>query len=120
MKFTFDFWQAGRKKHRVTVLAGLRARPGRQDRLLKLLRALAGPTRRENGCLCFTLHQSQVDSELFTIYEIWEGEDFLRAHSKTPHAQSFRAAAPELLEGARASHPLEDRGLNSRERNPNG
>jgi quinol monooxygenase YgiN len=99
MKFPFDFSHAESKKRPVALLAGLRARTGQEGRLLKLLRNLAVSTRRENGCLCNILHQSEADSELFTIYQIWEGEEFLEAHAKTSHTQSFRGAAPDLLEG---------------------
>jgi quinol monooxygenase YgiN len=99
MKLSFDFWHAGRKKHRVTLLAGLRARPGRRERILKLLYVLALATREEEGCVCYIPHQSSVDPELFTIYQVWESDEHLEAHARTPHAQSFRAEAPTLLEG---------------------
>jgi hypothetical protein len=31
--------------------------------------------------------------------QVWEGEEFLEAHAKAPHVQSFRIEAPQLLEG---------------------
>lgn len=99
MKFPMDLRPAGTQKLRITHLAGLRACPGRQDQLLKLLRDLAGATRTEAGCVCYILHQSAIDAELFTIYQVWEGDEFLKAHAATSHARSFSAVAPDLLEG---------------------
>ena len=99
MKSLFGFMSIGPPKHHLTVLAGLRARPGQQDCLLKLLRDMVTKTRREKGCICYILHQSEKDSELFTIYQTWECEEYLNAHANTPHVQSFGAAVPNMLEG---------------------
>jgi quinol monooxygenase YgiN len=99
MKFLFGFSSADRKKDRITLLAGLRACPSQRARLLQRLHDLAGPTRKEKGCISFDVHRSQVDPDLFTIYQAREGEEFLEAHAKTLHVQSFRAEAPQLLEG---------------------
>jgi len=99
MKSFFEFRLAEPDKRHLTILAGLRARPGHQDALLKLLRGVVEPTRQEKGCLCYILHQSQKDPELFTIYQAWEDESFLKTHAKMPYVQSFGAAVPNLLEG---------------------
>jgi quinol monooxygenase YgiN len=99
MKFSFDFWHTGRSKHRVTLLAGLRARPGQQERVRKMLYELAEATRNERTCVCYIPHQSSVDPELFTIYQVWESQEQLEGHARTQHTQYFRAEAPALLEG---------------------
>jgi quinol monooxygenase YgiN len=45
------------------------------------------------------LHQSQTDPALFVFYENWTSEAHLDAHSKSPHIQSFRKVAGEILAG---------------------
>jgi quinol monooxygenase YgiN len=60
---------------------------------------LLSPTRAEAGCVNYDLHQSQTDPALFVFYENWTSEAHLDAHSKSPHIQSFRKVAGEILEG---------------------
>jgi quinol monooxygenase YgiN len=59
-----------RKRDRTTLLAGLRARSSQHNRPLKRLRDLAGPNRKEKGYVCFVVHRSQVDPDLFTISQV--------------------------------------------------
>jgi quinol monooxygenase YgiN len=83
----------------VTVIAHIRAKPGQESRVRKLLQELLPPTRAEAGCINYDLHQSQTDPALFVFYENWTSEAHLEAHSKSAHIQSLRRVAGELLEG---------------------
>jgi quinol monooxygenase YgiN len=86
-------------EHHIVLVAGLRARPGREKQVCDLIRKLLEPTRAESGCLTLDLHRSVVDSELFFIYQVWQDELSFENHTHTEHARAFKNAAPELLEG---------------------
>ncbi len=83
----------------LTVIAHIRAKPGQESRVRQVLQGLVSPTRAEPGCINYDLHQSQTDPALFLFYENWTSEAHLDAHSKSPHIQSFRKIAGEILAG---------------------
>jgi quinol monooxygenase YgiN len=83
----------------IVLVAGLRARPGREKALQELLVQMLEPTRDEPGCLTYNLHQSVVDPELFFVYAVWQDETCAEKHSHMKHALAFKTVARELLEG---------------------
>ena len=83
----------------LTVIAHVRAKPGQESRVRQILEGLLAPTRAEAGCINYDLHQSQMDPALFVFYENWTSEAHLEAHSKSPHIQSLRKVAGEILAG---------------------
>ena len=83
----------------LTVIAHIRAKPGQESRVRQVLQGLVSATRAEAGRINYDLHQSQTDPALFVFYENWTSEAHLDAHSKSPHIQSFRKVAGEILAG---------------------
>ena len=83
----------------IVLVAGLRARPGREKALQVLLEQMLEPTRDEPGCLTYDLHQSVVDPELFFVYAVWQDETCVEKHWTMKHSLAFKNVAPELLEG---------------------
>ena len=83
----------------VTVIAKIRARPGREGRVREELRKLLAPTRAEAGCMNYDLHESPTDPQEFVFYENWTSAAHLDAHLKSPHIQAWFELAPQLLEG---------------------
>lgn len=81
----------------VHVVARLVARPDTVAELRVLLLSLIEPTRREAGCLRYSLLQNAADPTDFTFIEEWADEAALEAHFTTPHLQAALAQAPELL-----------------------
>ena len=61
------------------------------------LLALVEPTRSENGCLNYDLHQDTEDSSLFMFYENWTSKQDLDKHLQSPHLQALRAKAEGLF-----------------------
>ncbi|MBY8974737.1 antibiotic biosynthesis monooxygenase [Rhodobacteraceae bacterium NNCM2] len=58
---------------------------GEVDRLKSEMEAVIEATRAEPGCRLYTFSR-QVDApDTIRIFEIWESEEALRAHFKTPH-----------------------------------
>jgi len=87
-------------KEAVTLVVILRAKEG-QDALLEAeLRALTGPTRREDGCLTYDLHANTEVPGSFLLHEVWASREHHRLHTKTPHFLRWDARKDALL-GAR-------------------
>jgi quinol monooxygenase YgiN len=82
---------------KVTVIAQIHAKPGREAEVRQALLALCEPTRAEKGCINYDLHQSLQDPALFLFHENWASNADLDAHSQSPHLQAWRKLAAELL-----------------------
>jgi quinol monooxygenase YgiN len=82
----------------LTVIAYMRAAPGKRDELRAALEALIGPTRQEKGYVNYDLHQSIEDPDRFFFYENWESAEDLDAHLAAPHLVEFAARIPDLLD----------------------
>ncbi len=75
----------------ITMIARLRAAPGKGDALAGLLTEQAGVVRRaEAGCLYYRLHRSNDDPELFVFYEAYVSEAALDVHRNSPHMAAYR------------------------------
>jgi len=83
----------------LTVIASMRAKPGKEQELREALEALIEPTQQEAGYVNYDLHQSISDPAVFYFYENWESGGHLDAHLDTPHLQQFAGRLHELLDG---------------------
>lgn len=80
-----------------TVLALFRAKPGKESELKKVLMGLLEPTRKEPGCLDYTLHCDLHDPASFMFYENFINKEAHDEHCKTPYFLAWRARQGELL-----------------------
>ena len=83
----------------LTVVAELKAKPGREEEVRSLLLSVIEPVRAEEGCLQYDLHVSTADPAAFVFYENWKDADALKAHARSAHMKEFGAKAAELLDG---------------------
>lgn len=81
----------------LTVIATLRARPGKEAELKDYLSTLVAYTRTEMGCVSYDLNQQQGDPGLFVMVEYWTGRSALDQHLSMPYMQEFAASVPALL-----------------------
>jgi quinol monooxygenase YgiN len=81
----------------VTVFALLKAKPGREETVKQELLALVGPTRTEEGCINYDLHQSLDQKGQFRFYENWTSKELLDHHLESAHVKRFIAKADQLL-----------------------
>jgi quinol monooxygenase YgiN len=81
----------------VTLVVILRPRDGQDMMLEAELRALIGPTRKEEGCLRYDLHRSIEGPGAFLLHEIWETREHHTAHTKTDHFLRWNARKDALL-----------------------
>ncbi|MGH3148578.1 MAG: putative quinol monooxygenase [Rubrobacter sp.] len=80
----------------VSVVARAKAPEGMTDRLRGELEALVEPTRSEEGCINYDLHQGTEDPSVFFFYENWQSVDDLNRHLESPHVQAFLGNMDEL------------------------
>jgi quinol monooxygenase YgiN len=84
-------------KDAATLLVILRPREGQDIFLEAELRALIGPTRKEEGCLRYDLYRSTEGPAAYLLYEIWESRNHHTAHTKTDHFLRWNARKDSLL-----------------------
>ena len=84
-------------KNAVTLAVILRPRDGQDLMLEAELRALIGPTRKEEGCLRYDLHRSVEGPSAYLLHEIWETREHHTAHTKTDHFLRWNARKDALL-----------------------
>ncbi|MBL8292313.1 MAG: antibiotic biosynthesis monooxygenase [Bryobacterales bacterium] len=75
----------------------MKAKAGKEDDLRRALIALVAPTRQEDGCVQYDLHEKTDEPGRFVFYENWVSADHLARHAASAHIQSFRAGAGDLL-----------------------
>jgi quinol monooxygenase YgiN len=86
--------------NQVVVLAALKVKSGMEDHAKTVLRRVLSPTRQEQGCLTYDLHQSATDATEFMLYEAWESQEALDAHaaSTAEHRLTLRRELATLLD----------------------
>ena len=82
----------------LTVIAYMKAKPGKEQELHDALVALIEPTTQEDGYVNYDLHQGVEDPGVFFFYENWESADHLDAHLQTPHLVEFAGRLDEFLD----------------------
>lgn len=90
----------------LSVVATMRAQPGKEQELRELLESLISPTRAEDDNVTYALHQGAQDPAVFIFYENWASQAALDAHLGTPHLQAALPRIPELLDGDLVITPL--------------
>ena len=81
----------------VTVIARFRAAEGAEVELKELLLSLIEPSRSDEGCISYDLHQAFNDPALFVFHETWENKELLSKHSATEHVKQFRSKSKALI-----------------------
>ncbi|HTF26412.1 MAG TPA: putative quinol monooxygenase [Candidatus Limnocylindria bacterium] len=84
-------------KDAVTLIVILRAREGQETLLEAELRALAGPSRREEGCLTYNLHRAIDTPGALLLHEVWASREAHTEHTHTPHFLRWNARKDTLL-----------------------
>ena len=83
----------------IILIAKAKAKPGMEEQVKKELMALLGPSRSEEGCVQYNLHQSSDDPTVFMFYENWASKEALDTHIQTMHLQALLNKADEILDG---------------------
>jgi quinol monooxygenase YgiN len=84
-------------KDAVTLIVQLRPREGQEILLEAELRALLGPTRKEDGCLVYDLYRTTEGPAAYMLYEVWASRADHMRHTNTPHFLRWNARKDALL-----------------------
>jgi quinol monooxygenase YgiN len=88
------------KEKKVSVLAYVKAKAGFEERVREACLALVAPSRAEEGCLNYDLHQSIENIGRFMFYENWMSKERLERHLERPHSLAFDERTEGMLEEA--------------------
>jgi quinol monooxygenase YgiN len=81
------------------VIAVARAQPGKEATMEAALRECAGPTRRQPGCVAFTLLRKAGDPAVLVGFERWSSRAAHDAHLRGAHVQRLMGAMGPALAG---------------------
>ena len=82
----------------LTVVAKLVARQESVEIVKSELIKLVEPTRCEDGCIEYMLHQDNANPAVFIFYENWDNEGCLAKHKETEHYKSCFGAIGNLIQ----------------------
>jgi quinol monooxygenase YgiN len=82
----------------LTIVAKITAKKESAEEVKGELLKMIAPTRKEEGCIDYCLHQDNTDSTVFIFYENWESAVFLEKHINSDHYKAYVRAVEGLIE----------------------
>jgi len=82
---------------KLTVVAKVVAKSDAVNAVKTELYKLIAPTRKEDGCIEYKLHQDNEDPTVFIFYETWDSLDCLQKHTNTDHYKAYAQAVGDML-----------------------
>ncbi|MEE8176920.1 MAG: putative quinol monooxygenase [Acidobacteriota bacterium] len=86
------------ENQKVTVVARIKAKPGKEAQVKQVLSQLLSPTRLEAGCINYDMHESFDNPAHFLFHENWTNQEALNKHLETAHLKNFLNQADQLLD----------------------
>ena len=83
---------------KISLVAIIRAKKESGECVRSELSKLVAPTRKEDGCIEYNLHQDNDAPEVFVFYEIWEGAAYLEKHLSSDHYRKCGNAIVGMIE----------------------
>jgi len=83
---------------RLTVVAKVVAKKESVESVKTELLKLVAPTRGEEGCIDYNLHQDNDRPALFIFHENWESAACLEKHMNSDHFKEYIRAVEGLIE----------------------
>jgi quinol monooxygenase YgiN len=81
----------------ILLVARFRAKAGKEEEVGNILVSLVEPTRAEEGCVFYYLHQVKEEKGHFLFYECFRNEEAFNIHVETPYIKGFLDRKDELL-----------------------
>ena len=81
----------------LTVVAHVKARPGREAEVRKELLSLVEPSRKDPGCLTYDLHQAVDNPASFMFHENWTSKGLLDQHLQKPDLQAVLGRVGQMV-----------------------
>ena len=89
---------------KLTIVAKILAKAEKRELVKTELLKLIEPTRAEEGCINYDLHQDNENPNLFLFYENWESRELWQKHMGNDHLAEYVKAT----EGAVAEFVLNE------------
>jgi len=90
--------------NQLTIVARIEANADNIDLVKTELLKLIEPTRLEDGCIQYDLHQDNTNPAVFMFFENWESRELWQNHMNNDHLKAYMQAT----EGAVASFTLNE------------
>jgi len=90
--------------NQLTIVARIEANADSIDLVKTELLKLIAPTRVEDGCIQYDLHQDNSNPAVFMFFENWESRELWQNHMNNDHLKAYMQAT----EGAVASFTLNE------------
>ena len=81
----------------LTVVAQIKARPGKESQVRQELLSLVAPSRKDAGCLNYDLHQALDNPALFLFHENWTSKADLDQHLQKPDLHAVLGREGQLV-----------------------
>ncbi len=81
----------------LTVIAQIKAKPGKELEVRGELLSLIVPSRKDAGCVNYDLHQALDNPALFMFHENWASKTHLEQHLQKPDLQAALARVGQLV-----------------------
>ena len=81
----------------LTVIAQIKAKPGKEGQVRQELLSLVAPSRKDAGCLNYDLHQALDHPALFLFHENWASQAHLDQHLQKPDLQGVLARVGQMV-----------------------
>ncbi|HWI59301.1 MAG TPA: putative quinol monooxygenase [Bacillota bacterium] len=85
------------KTKSLTVVAQIKAQPGKEAAVRQELLSLVEPSRKDAGCLNYDLHQAMDNPALFLFHENWTSKAHLDAHLAKPDLQAVLGRVGQMV-----------------------
>src|ERR1035441_4509214 len=85
------------KAESLTVSAQVKAKPGKESQVRQELLSMVDPSRADDGCLNYDLHQALDNPAHFLFHENWTSEAQLERHLQKPELQAVLAKRSRLV-----------------------
>lgn len=82
---------------KVTIVAKIVAKSDTIEAVKAELKNMIEPTRKEEGCLEYRLHQDNDNPAIFVFYENWENPASVERHMNSPHFKTYVEAVGNLI-----------------------
>ncbi len=80
----------------IVVSGTIRVAPGSSEAAKVAMIAVGAETRKEDGCMTYAFHADLTEEGAFRVFEEWESDEALKAHSQAPHMTVFREKLASL------------------------
>ena len=76
----------------LTIVARIHAQDDKIELVKTELLKLIDPTRQEEGCIQYDLHQDNENPAIFIFFENWATRELWQQHMNTPHIDAYMKA----------------------------